>query len=134
MGSEEKSREILELIQQLNDAWVRGHPEDLAAFFSEDIVIVHPDFVQRTQGRDACVASYADFCAQADVQDFKLIDPAVDVFEDTAIATYRYEIAYEMGGERFNDSGSDIFVFTRLSGQWQAVWRTMIVSQPENVN
>ncbi|HSB09139.1 MAG TPA: nuclear transport factor 2 family protein [Blastocatellia bacterium] len=133
-GSTDVEFEIRELVQRMNEAWVKGHPEELASFFSEDIVMVHPDFAQRTEGRDACVASYADFCTQADIQDFKLGDLAIDVSGDTAVATYSYDIAYEMGGERFNDKGRDVFVFSRSSGKWQAVWRTMIISQTESVN
>ena len=127
-------QEIGELIRRMNDTWVKGHPEELASFFHEDIVMVHPDFSQQTEGREACVASYADFCAQAAIQDLKLGELTINVFGDAAVATYSYEIAYEMGGERFNDEGRDIFVFTRAGGKWQAVWRTMIVSQAESVN
>lgn len=126
--------EVHEFINQMNDVWVKGHPEELASFFSEDIVMVHPDFAQRAVGREACVASYADFCSQADIQGFKVGEPSIDVFGDTAIASYSYEIAYEMGGERFNDRGRDLFVFLRSAGRWKAVWRTMIIHQPESVN
>jgi len=96
--------------------------------------MVHPDFTQRTQGRDACVTSYEDFCEQANILDLKLNNPLIDVFDNTAIATYSYEITYEMGGERFNDTGRDVFVFVRENGRWQAAWRTMIMSQSESVN
>jgi len=126
--------EIWQLVQQMNDTWAKGDPEDLASFFREDIVMVNPDFAQRTEGRDACVASYKDFCKQAAILNLKISNPGIDVFANTAIATYSYEIAYEMGGERFDDTGRDIFVFVREAGRWQAVWRTMINSQPESVN
>ncbi|MEK6321765.1 MAG: nuclear transport factor 2 family protein [Acidobacteriota bacterium] len=137
MSSSEGARDIEEvwqLIQQLNDAWAKGRPEELASFFREDIVMVHPDFTQRTEGRDACVASYVDFCSQAAITGLTLGEISVDVFGDTAVATYAYEISYELGGERFDDKGRDIFVFSRDKNRWQAVWRTMIISQPESVN
>ena len=134
MASEDSSQQIIELVHRMNDAWVSGNPEALATIFREDIVMVHPDFVQRTRGRDACVASYADFCTHAAIHNFKVTDLAVDVFGDTAVATYYYDIAYEMGGERFEDKGRDIFVFERSTGVWQAAWRTMIVSQNATVN
>jgi uncharacterized protein (TIGR02246 family) len=126
--------EIRELIKRLNDAWVLGQPGELAQFFREDIVMVRPDFTQRTEGRDACVASYEEFCKQAAILDFKLLEPIIDVFGDTAVASYAYEISYEMGGERFKDSGRDLFVFIRQDNKWQAVWRTMIIPQEEKVN
>ena len=47
--------------------------------------MVRPDFMQRTEGRDACVASYDGFCKQAAIRDFKISNPGIDVFGDTAI-------------------------------------------------
>lgn len=134
MSTEESRQEIRDIVHQLNDAWATGHPDELARFFHEDIVMVPPDFTGRSQGRDACIASYAEFCSQATILGVKIIDPGVEVFGDTAVSTYAYEVAYEMGGERFNDTGRDLFVFVREDGRWQAVWRTMIISQPDSVN
>jgi len=128
------TEEIWGLVQRMNDAWAKNGSEPLASFFHPDIVMVRPDFAQRTEGRDACVASYEDFRNQATILDFKITNPGIDVFGDTAIATYAYEISYEMGGERFNDTGRDLFIFVRENARWQAVWRTMIIAQPESVN
>jgi uncharacterized protein (TIGR02246 family) len=127
-------QEIRELIEQLNDTWVKGSPAELSSFFREDIVMVHPDFVQRTEGREACVASYVEFCSQAKVKELKLGETSIDVFGDSAVATYSYEISYEMGGESFKDAGRDLFIFVRESDRWQAVWRTMIMSQEQKIN
>ena len=134
MPIEDPREQILTLVRQLNDAWASGHPEQLAEFFHKDIVMVHPDFSGRAQGRDVCVASYAEFCSQATIHGVKLGEPGVEVFGNTAVTTYSYELDYEMGGERFKDSGRDLFVFVREDGKWQAVWRTMIISQPDSVN
>lgn len=137
MSSSEAStphQEIREIIEKLNDAWVKGSPEELSSFFREDIAMVSPDFVNRTEGREACVASYVDFCTQAQVNELKLGETSIDVFGDTAVATYSYEIIYEMGGETFKDTGRDLFVFIRENDRWQAVWRTMIISQEQRVN
>jgi uncharacterized protein (TIGR02246 family) len=130
----QESDEIWQLVQNMNDTWAQGRPQDLASFFSEDMVIVNPDFTHRIEGRASCAASYEEFCKQANILSLKLDNPGIDVFGDTAIATYSYEISYEMGGERFNDTGRDLFIFVREHGSWQAVWRTMIISQSESVN
>lgn len=126
--------EIRDVIEQMNDAWSKGHPEQLESFFSNDIVIVAPDFAHRTKGREAAVAGYVDFCSQAIIRDLKLGEPSIDVFGDAAVATYAYEISYEMGGEAFKDTGRDLFIFRREKDKWQAVWRTMIVVQEEKPN
>lgn len=135
MSSREPLKEeIRDFIARMNDAWVQGHPELLTSFFSEDIVMVHPDFSQRTEGREACVAAYADFCTQASIQELKPGEPSIDLFGDTAVATYAYEITYQMAGESFVDTGRDLFIFVRENGEWRAVWRTMILAKPESVN
>lgn len=130
----EETEEIWRLVQRMNDAWAKDGPEELASFFHENMVMVTPDFNQRTEGRAACVASYDGFRKQAVILDLKISNPGIDVFSDTAIATYSYEIAYQMGGETFNDTGRDIYIFVRENGKWLAVWRTMIIAQPEIVN
>ena len=126
--------EVLDLVQRMNDCWVKGHPEQLSLFFREDIVMVRPDFTHRTEGRAACVASYADFCGQATIRGFVLGAPSIDVFSNTAVATYSYRITYEMGGELFSDEGRDVYVFARVDDRWQAARRTMIIPQAESVN
>ena len=70
--------------------------------------------------------SYKDFRSQAIIHDPHEEDAAIDVFGDTAIATYRFEITYEMNGKTFNESGRDIFIFVREEEGWQAVWRTVV--------
>lgn len=134
MPSEESREQILKVIHELNNAWATGHPEELAKFFREDIVMVNPDFTGRSEGRDACIAGYAEFCSQATIHGVAIGEPGIDVFDDTAVTTYSYEVDYEMGGQRFKDKGRDLFVFVREDGTWRAVWRTMIISQPESVN
>ena len=55
MSSKQSSAadEIRELIQRLNDAWVKGQPGQLASFFREDIVIGAERF--KASGRDLFV-------------------------------------------------------------------------------
>jgi hypothetical protein len=31
-----------------------------------------------------------------------------------------------MGGQAYDESGYDCFVFTRAEGRWLAVWRTLV--------
>ena len=56
----------------------------------------------------------------------------IDVWGNTAVATYRYEIAYEMGGQLYQEMGQDLFVFVRDGGRWRAVWRTLIPFTEKN--
>ena len=86
---QDDGREICELVQKINEAWVQGRPEKLAGYFHRDMVILHRDLETRVAGRAACVEGYADFCRQAKIYRFEPSEPAIEVFGDTAIAIYR---------------------------------------------
>ena len=116
--------EIRQLLLSLNEAWVQGRPEDLGRHFDEDMVIVHPG--GRAEGRETCVNSYRDFVAQATVHEYKESEFEIDCWGNTAVASYRFDIAYEMNGGHYRESGRDVFVFIRRDERWLAVWRTMI--------
>jgi hypothetical protein len=124
-------QEIWQLIQDLNDIWVKGRPEDLLDLFHEDMVIISPDFQERGRGKEACMKSYKDFSTQADIKDLKVMNPRIDVYENTAITSYSFEITYEMKDKIFHDTGRDMLVFVREGGKWQAVWRTILPLSPD---
>jgi ketosteroid isomerase-like protein len=119
-------QEVRQILQNINDAWLSGRPEDLVHWFHADMVIVSPDFQQRFEGREACVKSYADFYNHATVHALTTLDPEIDVFGNTAVAAYQFEITYEMSDETHRDNGWDVFVFARDKDNWQAVWRTVL--------
>lgn len=58
-------QEIWRILRTLNQAWVNGQPEQIANFLHPDAVFVGPDLQKRMQGREACVASYQEFCGQS---------------------------------------------------------------------
>ena len=126
------SEEIRRLVKTINEAWLRGRPEELAAYFHADMVIVPPGFSGRAEGRGACVQGYKDFVIQAKVREYKDAEPSIDLWGDTAVATYSWEIAYEMNGQDFREAGWDVFVFLRENAKWQAVWRTIWLSPPNS--
>jgi ketosteroid isomerase-like protein len=125
------NQEVWQVVQRLNRAWVEGRPADLAKWFHEDMVIVAPDLRTRFEGREACIRSYAEFLDRGVVDRFEEIEPHVDVFGDAAVATYRFDVTYEMGGQTLRDRGGDLFVLRRENGGWKAVWRTMLLDSPE---
>jgi len=118
--------EIWQILKEINAAWVNDRTDELNRFFHEDMVIAGHDFRKLGEGKGACVKSYKDFRSQISIHDFHEEDAAIDIFGDTAIATYRFEITYEMNGKTFNESGRDVFIFVREEGRWQAVWRTIV--------
>jgi uncharacterized protein (TIGR02246 family) len=123
--------EIRAVLKAVNNAWTRGHPEGAAPYFHQDVVNVPPGLQDRQIGAQALVESYRDFLRQATIHGYHESEHTVNVWGDTAVASYRYEIYYSLEDKTYHDVGHDLFVFTRQSGQWQAVWRTLVPSTAE---
>jgi ketosteroid isomerase-like protein len=117
---------VRETLTRINQAWTQGHPEDLEKYFHEDMVIAAPGFRGGGKGKATCVASYARFAERATMKNFEESEHAIDVWGDTAVAVYRFQLDYEMEGSERTESGYDVYVFTRQDGKWLAVWRTII--------
>ncbi|MGD0695281.1 MAG: nuclear transport factor 2 family protein [Terriglobia bacterium] len=124
-----EQQEIRLLVSKINQAWLKGNLEELKEYFHDDMVIKGPQFKSMgTGGKEACIKSYEDFLRAAKIHDFKESDIQVDVFASTAIATFAWEIKYEMKGQNYHEAGHDVFVFIRDEGKWQAVWRAVLFS------
>ena len=119
---------IRQMLRNINQAWLGDRFEELDQYLHPDVVFVQPKFSGRHEGRAACVASYRDFCAQASVREFRDGVATVDVFGNSAVATYRFHILYELAGESYREDGYDTFVFAKSEGGWRAVWRNMYVT------
>jgi len=117
---------VWEVIRKINAAWVSGQPEAIAPYFHENIIIVAPNGKDRVTGREACVQTYADFCARANILKFTETEESIDVIAHTAIAKYDFEIIYEMNGKQFHGKGRDLFILQNLGSGWQAIWRLIL--------
>ena len=122
--------QIRQLVQQINETWLLYEPEQfrevLGPCFHPDIVFRGPKMEALSRGREACIQSYADFARQASISSCTLSTPEIDLTGDTAVATYSWKLGYSMKGQKYNDSGHDVFVFSRTEGRWLAVWRTLL--------
>lgn len=124
--AERHREEVTRILKEINRAWTGGNTGELDKYFHEDMIIAQPGFGVRGEGRKACVDSYREFAGMADIQSLKESEHVVLVWGDTAVASYRFEIEYELDGRAHQDSGYDLFVFTRQDGTWLAAWRTIL--------
>lgn len=129
---EKSKKEIIEIIKKINLSWVEGRPENLSNYFHENMMIVSPELKVMGKGREECIKSYTDFINQATINEYKESEPEIYVWGNTAIASYKYDIAWEMKGKSFKEPGQDLFVFTYTNGKWLAVWRKVIPIKENN--
>jgi uncharacterized protein (TIGR02246 family) len=125
---------IWEAIRASNAAWTRGEPEKVAALFDENVVGIAPGMQGRAEGRDAIVASYVEYCRAAKTHAFEELDHSIDVFGDTAVATYKFSVRYEIDGQIQDEVGQEILAFARRDNQWLAVWRTQVPGVKDDPN
>ena len=118
--------EIRGVLSRLSAAWREERFDELEDILHQSVVFVQLGFNGRVEGRTACVNTYREFMSSAKVVDYSESDPTVDVWGGTAVATYRFEMAWEMNGKPHHEVGRDMFVFVREDSRWQVVWRTMI--------
>lgn len=123
---ERDREEIVRILRAVNAAWTKGDTDDLNKYFHEDMIIARPDFGIHGEGRNACVDSYKKFASMANIQGLKESQHVVLVWGDTAVASYKFEVDYELDGQAHQDAGYDLFVFARQKGTWLAVWRTIL--------
>ena len=126
MGRESKHDAVAATMRRINQVWLDGHVEALAALVDPEIVMVPPGFSERTQGREGFLASFRDFCQSATIHQFHHYDERIDVAADTAVVTFRFDMIYQRSGESYYSTGRDLWVFQNRGGNWIAVWRTML--------
>lgn len=118
-----ETKVLKDRLSAINQAWTKGHPQELHRYFHPDMVIVAMDMKKLGIGRDACVKSYAHFVSIGKLHSFQESDYIIDIWGNTATAGYSFKVDYEIEGKRYAESGRDIFVFTRVNSEWLAVWR-----------
>ena len=121
--------EVRALVDRINGAWMTERPENLretlTECFDDAIVIVGPHFHEVARGKEASIRRYEDFVVKATLHACRLSEPRVDVWGDTAVVTYAWEMTYEIDGEVDQNSGQDAFLLVRTPAGWRATWRAM---------
>lgn len=116
-----EQRDIWATVRALNDAWTQGKPETLAEFFHSQMLAVTPTDRLRRDGAADCIAGWKSFADAARIHSWQESDPLIRVYGDAAVVSYCYAIDFEMGGQRYQQGGRDLFFFVREKGRWWAV-------------
>ncbi|MCL2830950.1 MAG: nuclear transport factor 2 family protein [Betaproteobacteria bacterium] len=114
-------QEIWATVRALNDAWTKGNPDDLAEFFHRDMIAITPTDRLRREGSAACIAGWKEFANTTRIRRWQETEPVIQVYGDSAVVAYYFEISFEMGGQVLETKGRDLFFFVRENGKWLAV-------------
>lgn len=114
-------REIWATLRKLNDAWTKGSPDELANYFHPNMVAIAASERLRIEGGDACVASWKSFALAARIHRWREMEPRIDLYGDAAVVTYYFDMSFDMGPQKVEMGGRDMFFFVREGGRWLAV-------------
>lgn len=117
---------VAAMLDRLDAAWRERRYRALADCFDEEVVMMLPGGTGRVVGRAAVVDSYRDFMESAIVTEYHEDPAMIDVWGDTAVASYRWAMSWVSNGKSDSGAGCDILVFRRFDDdEWRVVWRTM---------
>jgi len=130
-GPSDPRDELRRVIAAISAAWQGRRYDLLAQVFADDVVFALPASSARLDGAQAVVESYREFMDRVTLTEYREEDPCIDVWGDTAVVTYGWEMAWLAGDVPNREAGHDVFVFRRDAGApWRAVWRTMSFAPP----
>ena len=119
MASAEQS--ILAIEKELVRDFNAGKTNDLLAHFHPKVVGFSSTQQQRTSGRAAMRKTF-DYYSQASSKlKYSIVRPQVQVFGDTAVATFTWTVELGAGRPRHTIHGRGSHVFVRDGGKWKIV-------------
>lgn len=114
-------KEVLKFIQDMNRCWTESKPEDLNNYFHTNMVAITPTDKNRLEGKAACMAGWTVFAKNTKIHSWKEREHKIQLYENTAIVTYYFDISFSMGGQTINMSGRDMFTLIKENGKWWVV-------------
>lgn len=121
----DEKKVIEQIIRNINNAWTTANFEDLNEYFHEDMIIAQPGKEIMGKGRQTCVESYRQFVNNVELKEYYESNYEINIWGNTAVVSYSYDIIYKMNNKEFDESGVDVFVFSRAENKWLAVWRSI---------
>ena len=118
-----EQQDLWTLVRKLNNCWYNGQPSQLTDFFHDSIVFNSPDFKHQIIGKENCIQTYIDFLSTSRVLLYNEGKPTIQLFGNTAILTYDFEMKYEQKNKTYHETGIDIMVFCRQQTSWKVTWR-----------
>ena len=125
--------QISQVLNLIVAAGMEGQVHELAPHLHDDVVMVFPGFAGRARGRQAMLSGFEDFASHASVHEHSESDEQIDLSDDVAVGSYRFSLTYARDGGSYRSSGRDLWVFRKVDGRWQAVWRTMLELEERQV-
>ena len=120
-GSDAEKQQVWATIRALNDTWTKGNAAELVNFFHPEMVSINPADRKRREGQGACAAAWQLFARQATIQSWQEEEPLIQIFGDSAVVSYYYQLQCTLRGRTLLLTGRELYCLARQEGRWWVV-------------
>ena len=125
------NKRIEAFVAELHNCWPGGDLAELARFYHPDVVLLPPDLGTPITGRKAVVNSYREFLEVAQLVSFETgkleLFPFVHGSSLTCMAHLNFEIVYDLDGDRYVETGLEIYTIIDRDDRLEIIWRCQTV-------
>jgi len=114
-------RAILDIEKKQAAAFNQGDLNSVLDFFDKKIVCFSSTQHERLTGRAALRQTFEYYLKEADKVQYRITEPVVQVFGDTAIASFYWTVTLTSGAKRRKIEGLGSHVLVNRSGAWKIV-------------
>jgi hypothetical protein len=113
------TEELIALERRINDAWVKGDPDDNLAVLSDEISYFDSGQHRRLDGAESVRANYEANRGKSSMDSYEMSGCRVQLHGSVAILTYR--IVTRKGAEAIPFHGTQVYEREEESGWWRLI-------------
>ncbi|WP_029061823.1 DUF4440 domain-containing protein [Labrenzia sp. DG1229] len=114
------------VLTKINNSWTQKNIEDLYDCFHGEMIIEGPSLLERKEGIEKCIEHHRETSQHIHCVKWNEYEHEIRVWNDSAMAKYRFEIQFESDGNNRSETGFELYAFSRESGTWKAVWNFIV--------
>ena len=118
---------IIALEKQALEQWNNGNPDGFLDLSADDVIYMDPAFANKLVGKKALEDYYETVRGKIKIDQYKMINPTVQVSENLAVLTYNYEVSRD--GQTFRMNCTEIYK-ANTSRQWKIIHTHWSFVQP----
>ncbi len=112
---------ILDIEKKQAAAFNQGDLKTVLDFFDRGIVCFSSTQHERVAGRAGLRRTFEYYLKEADNVQYRITQPVVQVYGDTAIASFYWTVTLRNGSKRHKIEGRGSHVFVNQKGTWKIV-------------
>jgi len=109
---------IIALEKQALEQWNNGNPDGFLDLSADDVIYMDPAFANKLVGKKALEDYYNTVRGKIKIDQYKIINPTVQLSTDLAVLTYNYEV--QRDGQTFRMNCTEVYK-ADISCQWKII-------------